>query len=243
MVHELKSKIESYVNSSKSRSLCRLAKDSCVPYSTIRRITQGEVTTVNQEISVAILRVIDEPENVMLFIEKHYPESGKAFRDFTRNLHSFVDNETRDFMSDPNYWFCICMAEKKCGVTRDELVYHLGESLIDDITSRLLAEDIFYENEGRYYLKNRDFSTSGDADTLLRIIRHVTRFYDSKRRSMPGHMLANLTTGWNEAGLSLVRETLKDAAIKLSNASKNPEYMGNMTCAFGIVASVLDRRQ
>jgi hypothetical protein len=242
MVDDLKERIESYVAGSKSRSLCKLAKDSNVPYSTIRRITQHEVSCVNQEIAVAILRVFATPEDIIKFIEDYYPESGKAFREFTSNLGSFAKRDVLDLIADYGIWYAVCLMEKKDGTSREALVNYLGEVKTQKVLDNLLTIDLIESDEsGKLHLKNKNFSTSGSAAAILSIIRHITLSYEEEQRALPGHMLANLTTGWNEKGLTLVRETLKDAAVKLIEASKNPEYVGDITCAFGVIASVLDR--
>lgn len=243
MVSDLKDRIENYVNSSKSRSLCKLAKDSSVPYSTLRRITQGEVTSINQETAVAVLRVIEKPEAVIGFIEKHYPISGKAFKAFTSKLDHFAKRDVLDLIADYNVWYVVCMAEKTEGISKARLIKYLGEITTDKVLERLNAAELLEQHSetGKLHLKNKNFSTSGSASAILAIIRHITLCYDEQNRAEPGHMLANLTCGWNEKGLSLVRETLKEAAIKIMEASQNPDYLGETTCAFGVIASVLDR--
>lgn len=241
MVDDLKERIDAYVNSSKSRSLCKLAKDSNIPYSTIRRIIQGEVSCIQQETAVSILRVIEKPEAIIDFIEKHYPASGKAFKAFTSKFNSFAKRDVLDLIADFNTWYAVCMAEKTEGITKAKLIKYLGEVTTQKVLDRLTDAELIEQTDGRWHLKVKDFSTSGNASAVLAIIRHITQSYEEERRAENGHMLANLTTGWNEKGLALVRETLKDAALKLINASKDPEYQGETTCAFGIIASVLDK--
>jgi len=243
MVNDLKERIEYYVNGSKSRSLCKLAKDSSVPYTTLRRITQGEVTSINQETAVSLLRVIEKPEAVIGFIEKHYPISGKAFKAFTSKLDHFAKRDILDLITDYNVWYVVCMAEKKEGVSKATLIRYLGEVTTEKVLTRLNDAELLEQSSetGKLHLKNKNFSTSGSAPAGLAIIRHITLCYEEQNRAEAGHMLANLTCGWNEKGLTLVRETLKEAAIKLMDASQNPEYAGDTTCAFGVIACVLDR--
>ena len=137
----------------------KLAKDSNVPYSTIRRITQHEVSCVNQEIAVAILRVFATPEDIIKFIEDYYPESGKAFKEFTSNLGSFAKRDVLDLIADYGTWYAVCLMEKKDGISRDALVNYLGKVKTQKVLDNLLAIDLIEYDSRKLHLKNKNFST------------------------------------------------------------------------------------
>jgi hypothetical protein len=242
MVNDLAYRIENYVNGSKSRSLCRLAKDSGVPYSTLRRITGKDVSSVGMETAVALLRVFEKSAEILAFVEKHFPTSGKMFKDFAAKLNSdsFAPKDLTDLLFDYSCWFFSVMAERYEGVAIGELEYHIGVEQARRAIKEFEECDLVEHKDNRYHLKDKDYILSGNARIQLEIIKHICDTYDENKKSDAGHMLVNLTKQWNDDGLKFVRETLRDAAMKINEASNDEKYKGSKTCMFGIVSSAMN---
>jgi hypothetical protein len=194
------------------------------------------------ETAVAILRVFEKSSEILNFVEAHYPKSGKMFKEFASKLHSdsFAPKELTDLLFDYSCWFFSVLAERSEGVAISELEYHLGVEHARRAIKEFEECDLVEFKDNRYHLKDKDYILSGNARIQLEIIKHICDTYDESKKSDAGHMLVNLTKQWNDEGLKFVRETLKEAAIKINEASNNEIYMGSKTCMFGIVSSAMN---
>jgi hypothetical protein len=242
MVDELAGLIDEYINGSRSRSLCKLARDSGVAYTTLRRIVQKDVGAVGMETTVALLRVFQKSSEILAFVEKHYPESGKMFAEFAAKLNSdqFAPKDLTDILKDYHEWLFSVLAERTEGVAPDDVEYYLGVERAKKTIREYEELDLVDMINGKYHLRDKDYILSGAHKTQLAIIKHICDSYDVTKKSLPGHMLVNLTKQWNDEGLAFVRETLREAAIKINEASNDKKYAGDKTCFFGIVSATLD---
>jgi hypothetical protein len=246
MVADLAARIEAYISSSKSRSLCKLGRESSVPYTTLRRIATNEVKTVGMGTCIAILRVFENSDAIVAFLRKHFPESEEFIKVFTASLTSknLSTRDIEDLLGNYSVWYTVCLAERKSGVSGDELERVLGERNARESLELLEMASLVECIDGRYHLKEKNFNTSGSPKPKLAEIKHFCDTYDEKRRSDPGHFLANLVVEWNDDGLTFVRETLRDAALKIFEGSRDSRYVtgqgGLKMGFFGVVAGILE---
>ncbi len=241
MVEDLAAKVETYLAGGKHRSLHRLSRDSGVPYITLRRIMQHEVKTVALENAVAVLRVISDSSVVTAYLETWYPESGKIFREFNEKFRSaqLTPTALSDLMHDYKCWLTICLAERDGGVAPASLVRMLGERGAADAVAKLETAEVVEYQDGNLHLRDKSTNTSGNVALNLAEVKHFCDTYDAKKKSEPGHMLASMVNGWNEDGLTLVRETLREAALKIAAAANDPRYTGSETGFWGVIAGTI----
>jgi hypothetical protein len=243
MIDELRKRVECYLSEKPQvRNPSKLAKDASLPYTTVRRIIQGEVSSVTIETAVSLLSVFAKKDEILDFVERNFPVSGKMIKRFNAPLpqEAFAKKELLEAIEDYGCWYAASLAERSCGVSIDELARSIGEQRANDAIEELDRHELIECKNGRYSLKDRDFSQSGNARSVLNELGHYISAYNERRRGEPGFMLANLTTGWSEEGLALVRETIKEAAINLMEASKNPKYSGDHACFIGMLSGRLD---
>ncbi len=239
VVDELSGRITSYIDDGKNRTLHRLSKDSGVPYITVRRIVQKEVKTVALENAIALLTAMGESDSaaVVSLVEKWFPEGGKVIREFHEKLSSakVVDKAISDQMPNYNFWATLSLAERSCGVSPDQLSKLLGVREAKEALEELEAIDAIEFRGGNVHLKQKSFTTSGNPKFVLSELVHMSRAYDVKRRSEPGHLLSTVVTGLNKDGLDKLREVLKDAAIQVAAIAQEKSYAGEELAFCGII--------
>lgn len=238
MVEDLAARVEAYLAGGKSRTLHRLSRDSGVPYITLRRIVQREVKSVTLETAAAVLREISTLEETLAFVDKWLPESGRIIREFHSKLGPgpMASHDVLELSKDYRHWLGICLAERASGVSSDELAERLGKKNAALVMARLEEAELVEVKNNRAHLKSRNFTGIGDPHFVLTELKHFADTYDVARRAEPGHLLSSAVSGLNDEGLRVVRETLRDAAIKLAEVSKDSRYIGDKTCFWGLIA-------
>lgn len=232
---ELAEAIDSWLNTRKNSSLQVLSNLSSVPYSTLRRIVQKEVSASATN-AMQIAAVIFPRREGADFILRHFPETGLLYGDQQKEVVPvFSDSKIKLRRTD---FVVLSLAATDSGISDAELHTKLGESSASSIQSLLEMGLIRKDNSGKYKAIAENFRFV-DVDVLLDEIRHIVDLFDQSRLDEWGTMLRVKTEGLSLDGKRRVHQVLTDADEEISEILHDPKNHGPYVMAYGIVSTFL----
>ncbi len=228
--------VDAWVKDHGRRNLKMLSRLSGVPYTSLRRIVQGEVEP-NLDQALSILSFVASGNERMAYLEQFFPDSAKMFKSMLGNINSDEKVQSRDavierYFEDPEYCEIIELADSHQGLAKDRLRNVFGlrglnkvTQLIDD---EILEEDLInskYKGYGQGKLNTVTFSSAikrikSLCDMILRTRLAVAYF---RSESV------------NEAGILELKKIVVDAYQRVAQVVDNPEYQGDIPLGFSIV--------
>ena len=145
---ELATGITAWLAASSHRSLSMLARLSCVPYATVRRIAQTEVDMPSPEVSIAICDLIFTREKTCELISRYYPAIGRLLVDQSLLYPPPADDSLREYLHSEKHLPLILLANTTTGIDLDDLVERFGVDVKEQI-EELVDAGILRLKEGR----------------------------------------------------------------------------------------------
>lgn len=237
VVQELAGLISKYLESSTNQTLHRLSKDSKVPYITLRRIVQNEVKTVALENAISIMQHVSDWDGLLVFLEKHYPDTGSwltSRQKFLRKTDA-AKTELVDAISDFESYIIVTLAGTPEGTTEEAVVATLGQAAKKKV-EKLLNEDVLTIRNGKIFTQQTDFSYFNLQNALQRV-GYCLRLIREENVGQQKQMVSILTDGVSSEGRMKIHKTLEKTQIEIDELCKaNP---GPETIFTNIVMGVL----
>ncbi len=232
---ELAEAIESWLKTRKNSSLQVLSNLSSVPYSSIRRIVQKEVSASATN-AMQIAAVIFPRKEGAQFILKHYPETGIFYADQQQNIEPVV-TESKIRLSRDEF-LTLSLAATEAGISPESLKQKIGERSEICMRRLLDAELIKYDPDGNLKAIRESFRFI-DLDLLLDEIRHIADLFDESKIDEWGSLIRIRTEGFSLEAKRKAHKILTDADDALAELMHDKKNLGPYVMAYGIVSTFL----
>ncbi len=213
LLADLQAAVASYLESHKNLSIQSVSNKTGVSYSTIRRILQNEANDVRDETILALILVVMQQPQRLLFLQQYYPALGALLKEAQSGDHASMDHERlRLYRYKDPHNYILKLALTLQGTTRRDIERLLGErgstALDEMLENRFLIED----KEGRI-LHPAHGSLIMNADDILHQIKKDADYFDKSLIGSPfarmAHLSASLSPEAYEELMQLVTDFLK----------------------------------
>ena len=237
MIPTLQSRIERYLSESKHRSLHTLAARAQVSYSTVRRIAQGEVKTVDLSNALAILQATGDWPSTLGFLKEHFPDAGKYLEAVTmkRHLSENIDPNLEASLLEFSKFVIISLAATPFGATRQRIIDVVGKKA-GPLLDEMLVGDLLKEEGGKVFTTQENFGTTDLAVQTAQVqhcLAFVSRDHQGKRRQQSGVF----TEGVSREGQEKIHAIFEKALLEMHEVSAKdkgdiPIYYGALMGTF-----------
>lgn len=218
---ELKSKLDAWLSFGSENSLTNLARNSGVPYSTIKRIYKGDSSPALENL-LAILTEIVPRDQMAAYLKSFYPDSYKLLGGgaLVSGTQKTADSMLRDYYRDEDALVIIELADMYNGVSREQVQDLLGRSGIN-MLEVLHGNDLLKEDE------EGKFRFNGPEGTVdLRIgLNKVRAFAGSFLRTNKA-MVAIRSQSLKKSAVKQIVEILNDAQGKVDQVMRDTQNHG-----------------
>jgi hypothetical protein len=224
MVEQLRSLLENYLESGRGRSVQSLAQVAGVSYSTVRRILQGEVSTVALTNVLALLQAVTDWASMVEFLKAHFPDTGKYLEQVARN-HSIAQNALPELMAamlDFDSFVIVTLAATKTGTTRAaaaEVIGRRAEQAID----KLVADGTLLEAPDRRLHAAQENFACPSLPSIHAQLQHCLRFIRPEHVGQKKQMFGVHTNGVSREGQIKIHQAMERARAEIDAiAEANP---------------------
>ena len=151
LLDEARDLIRDYLDAHESRKISTLAKRAGVPYSTVRRVVQGESTSVRGETLVPILSVFMEEQAIQALLVKHATGKNKEFAEvLLEGSYRQIPHESgEEILWELPDVYIMALANTRSGVAQDQVAKMFGEYGIDRL-EHLVEKEIIVRDGNRF---------------------------------------------------------------------------------------------
>lgn len=201
LLEELIRKIENYLQKNYVGSLSSLARDSGIPYRTLRRISQGENVPDLSSV-MALLNVISSQEEAQRFLAKHFPNTFQIFQS------TFFQNPVPESSSilpcDDNLSFeMMRMVATKKDCTKDDMRKSFGDYGMQQL-EKIISAGYITENDG--VLTFLGLEMSSNVQICLQNIRLLAQLFPQENLSTSKALLGSLSNTIDQEGLKKIKQ-------------------------------------
>jgi hypothetical protein len=221
VVQELAGFITDYLDTSKNQTLHRLSKESKVPYITLRRIVQNEVKTVSLENVLSIMQLVTNWNELLLFLEKYYPDTGSwlASRQKFHHRNEVAKTELVEAISDFEGYIITTLAGTPEGTTEEVVTDTLGKGSKRKL-EMLLSSDVLTVKNGKIFTSQQTF-THFDLQSAIQRVGYCLRMIREENIGQHKQMVSILTEGVSREGQMEIHKLLEKTQIQLDELCKN----------------------
>lgn len=241
LAEELASGITTWLEASSHRSLSMLARLSCVPYATLRRIAQTEVELPSAEVSISICDLIFTREKTCELISSYYPAIGRLLIDQSLLYPSPREDSLREYLYSERHLPVILLANTAAGIGLDDLIDRFGR----DVTQRvdeLIDSGVLVCKENRLISsKNIGIGNLQWARLASRILIGLCR---PKTDATPDASQAYVAVeGLSVDAVKSLGDMTQEYREKIFSVVSNPANHGDLVWFGSIVTNVLQQEE
>lgn len=228
LIPEIRKKIDDWLSGEPSRSVSELARAARVPYSTLRRILQDEVTP-NYSTLANILEVAASGCKLGPILTKQYPEMSNVFSLFTSGCASGIQMTSLD--QDDLYLLAYLTCDRSVPVEEVKTEFgNRGLRSLKVLRSRKLVE--ISENDDMINALIPDFSFH-HVDDILKVLKAHVEFTNSDNLTSSNGVAGVLWGSMSLDGYKKAINILENAAVAIGEIRKNSP--GNVPVHFGYI--------
>lgn len=236
MLIDLTNLIDEWLKDRSSRNLSLLARQSGVPYPTLRRVYLRE-NSPSLETVLALLNVIASTDNTLQFLARHFHSVGGWVQKLVRGMDTQIagpdlNEELRDRIS-----FAIITLASARGTTISAIERRFGEYGVAKLR-RLLEMDLLYEEGERVRLRMENFSVI-DPRLILEQIKHTVDLFDLSQIGETAACAQIHTDGISGEGVDALSRRISEFEEDLQEIFK--KYPGSNVVMLSYVSSFLQR--
>lgn len=232
MIHDLQIRIERYLAEGKSRTLQGLATKAGVSYSTLRRVVQDEVKTIDLANALGILQVITTWQDALAFLNTHFPESGRYFssiaekKQISENINGTLESALLDFEK----FVVISLAATPEGTNREQVYAALGGHGAA-VMEEMLNDGMLVTVKGRIFTAQLNFA-SFDLTNQAVQVGHCLRFLRKENIGKKRQHAGIHTDGVDREGQKQIHAILQQALADIDEVAAKRK--GSLPIFYGV---------
>ncbi len=201
---ELKDSVDRYLQESEKRSLSSLSRASGIPYTTVRRIAQGEGQPTYRSATCLLMITTDnDTEMVCGYLEKYFPDEAKVFSLAQKNCH--YDPENLGYLLEDEL-DCLIVDYVGTGTaTYSKMIENFGkfgQTRVD----RLISKGVLFENGEKLSLKNSNYFEN--PEKAIKTSQALANYFNLDSLGSEYSALANLSEGITLDGAKEIKKEL-----------------------------------
>lgn len=224
----VKISIDSYLSSSKHRTLRSLSEDANIPYSTVRRIHSLDGNPKPEAI-IKIFNTIGNDKALFDYMKDFHPEiAGVMAKNQSHNKeYTYISETTKSYYTDERYFLILNLASTSSGTTEEEVIHTLGTLGLERLNHLQEEGLIIKDVEGRYFGANTNYKLSL-TDTKSRIALSM-KHYRIEEAGSNNNWLSFQTESLNDEGLRAMKKlSQKHFNERKDQIYNNPMYQGKI---------------
>lgn len=238
----LKMVVADYLSAHYVRSVAHLARQSGVPYTTVRRIVQGQGTADLSTVNLILGVVLNQAEHLE-FISVYYPECYSMLATtFSAIKVRSIDRSSGSPPVDPalNYIMHICSARE--GTCQQKVMDQIKDRYgVHGLRSfeAMLEADYLKIVEGHVYVRWDRFQNSSYESILLKI-KSLTSIFNPSHLGTDAALIGLVSEYVSEEGLRLIKQAGQEYLRKVGQVHQ--KYKGkDMIYYLGVMQNIYDR--
>lgn len=243
---ELRNIIDGYITGHRSRSLATLSRVSGVPYTTIRRFSNGE----GHPTAEPVLKIVDVTlahQDKLSFLNRHFPEIARTI-DTIHNQRLLDDDsnnaaEVKTFLSRDPHSFILNLVINDQVTTTDDISRLCGLRGLNALEELKDADIVEFKNlaDCVQVLPKSTVMLCFDAETILDQIRIATRYFDRTLIGTKCAKLCHATSSVNSEGMNKIHEIISNAITEVFSIKDDPKYAGSIPFFADFMLNILDK--
>ena len=236
---DLQQAVEAYMSRSSVRSVAFVARKSGLPYSTVRRVVQGEGTPTFSTV-IAILSVIMDCDGLLEFIQKYFPECYEILSlTFAHGDRPVVyDAKLKQYLHDPLCHHILHLCSCNTGTTVSKVEQMFGElgvrklqAMIDDGYITLDGQELRVGSQGLH---------PQSPESLLNHIDVLTQIFDARNLGTEAALLAIVSESVSLKGLAQIKEAGLNYSKKVDHVRTT--HGGSIPFFIGLIQTMVDSK-
>jgi hypothetical protein len=243
LLADLVDAIQTWLASSKSRTLSGLARRTSVAYSTIRRIAQGE-SAPHPYTALAISEVVMTTQQRLTFLKKHFPTIGNLMDECYLNTirQEPNDENLQRFIRLEPHNKIFNMAATRQGTTRKAVGNLVGKAGLDAL-DEMLEDSLLHELPSGAIKFTHDNWAIGDIELALDQVRHSTEHFDKHLVGTEGASLMHSTGAVKAELLPKVKELVVTFMKDLNELKDDEDAEGGIHFFCDLMYSLYNRNE
>ncbi|NRA63845.1 MAG: hypothetical protein HRU19_05145 [Pseudobacteriovorax sp.] len=231
----IKDLAQRWVDASPRRDLRMLSRLSKVPYSSIRRMIQGEVATSLENVA-AIAEVVATPEEMVSILAQHSPSLGNLYSPILKG-ETAAGNNIRDLFEDRYEVLAYCFSTKENGTTKLELSRFMGSVKLDSVLQSL-HESGAVVIQGDTIKADTRLSVTFNDRTSYKMIDHFKSFGHMKDDRHPNTVFS-VFEGFNQESIEELSTDIRNLEAKIAKFCQDQNRKGDYNWTFGMFSNTL----
>ncbi|HET9241390.1 MAG TPA: hypothetical protein VFO10_29255 [Oligoflexus sp.] len=237
LLDEARELIRKHLSENPNLSTASLARDSKLPFSTVRSITQGEVKKTSVENITALLQVFMEFKDILNLINKHKEEEKfwAGIVEICSERNSKSANLGAFDWQDPDQEI-VALASSSNGISRERILTLYGSEHGGRRLQALLDAGILKEINNRIK-QSEEYVCYSVEDSKEKAALQSARWH--REHMDEGGFLYHITQNYSEADHERAKEITRKYILDITNLEKNSRG-GEKVLMLSIVANLLD---
>ena len=233
----VKGTIEKYLEGHPTRNLSTLSRKCDIPYSTFRRIAQGECEPNFAQL-FAILAVTMPTNELRDFLKSNYKKTYETFGALFKAESTLSNPKYTEHLRNPLKSEIFAIASVRIGTTKERIEKLFGERGMQALQELIESEILNCDTSGKITFKNTYYSMN--VEQILLEFSHRTSQFQNDLLGTKAARISMLTESVSKAALEELHEWTNEYIKKVYALFEDPESEGPHPVYVGLLMNLLD---